>query len=156
MADAHRPGYEKLSAEAKLRAADTHLSNWQWYYVASRLTWDPTLDPQTVLDEGESKYYGEAYPAMRKYHALRRRLWAESNVCLGYPRGNPRRPTMLETPGAKEELLGYLDEADALLRGAGNVAPYRVRVDQAEREAAREGRSGPAGEARWDGARARR
>ena len=110
------------------RRAEKSPSNWQWFYVVSRLTWDPALDPQAVLDEIEAKYYGAAYPAMKKYHALRRKLWDESTVCLGYPRGDPRTPTLLNVSGAKEELLGYLDEADALLRGAGDVAPYRVRV----------------------------
>ena len=127
--DSTPPGrFPSKDKEAVRRRAETAPSVWQWFYLASRLTWDPTLDAQAVLDEIEAKYYGAAYPAMKKYHALRRKLWDESTVCLGYPRGDPRTPTLLNVSGAKEELLGYLDEADALLRGAGDVAPYRVRV----------------------------
>ena len=113
--DSTPPSYfPKNDPEKIRRRAEKSPSNWQWFYVASRLTWDPSLDVDAVLDEIESKYYGEAYPAMKKYHALRRRLWDSSKVCLGYPRGDPRRPTLLNEPGAKEQLLKLLDEADSL------------------------------------------
>ena len=91
-------------------------SNWQWLYVVSRMTWDPSLDVDAILDEIESKYYAEAYPAMKRYHALRRRLWEGASTCLGYPRGDPRTPTVLNVEGAKEELLALLDEADGLAK----------------------------------------
>ena len=91
-------------------------SNWQWLYVVSRLTWDPSLDVDAILDEIESKYYAEAYPAMKKYHALRRRLWEGASPCLGYPRADPRTPTVLNVEGSKEDLLALLDEADKLAR----------------------------------------
>ena len=106
-------------------------SMWQWLYVASKLLWDPSLDEDKLLDDAESKYYGPAYPAMKKYHALRRKLWANNRNCLGYPTGDQRRPTLLDLPGAKEELLGYLDEADKLASTAGDgIAAHRVARDR--------------------------
>lgn len=104
-------------------------SNWQWYYMVSRLTWDPALDPQAVLDEIESKYYQEAYPAMGRYHALRRELWRKGKACMGYPRSNPRVPELLNDTAAKAELFRLLDEADALAKDP--VVRVRVANDRA-------------------------
>ena len=46
---------------------DVMPSNWQWLYVTAKLLWDPSLDENQLLDDAESKYYGKAYPAMKKY-----------------------------------------------------------------------------------------
>ena len=104
-------------------------SQWQWLYTTGHLLWDPYQDEQAIIDDAESKYYGAAYPAMRKYHALRRKLWSNSNICMGYPWGDPRRPTLLNVPGAKEELLGCLDEAEKLAAGDA-VRLFRVGRDR--------------------------
>ena len=108
--------------------AEKQFTNWQWYYVVSRLTWDPSLDPQAVLDEIESKYYAEAYPAMKKYHALRRQLWAKGKACVGYPRANPRVPELLNDTVAKAELFRLLGEADAQAKDP--VVKVRVANDR--------------------------
>ena len=105
-------------------------SCWQWIWMVGKLLWDPTLSGQALVDGVEEKYYGVAYPAMKKYHALRRKIWNASPVCMGYPGGDPRRPTLLNLPGAKEELLGYLDEADRLAANADEVTKFRVRQDR--------------------------
>ena len=102
--------------EIRRRRSERSISTWQWLYLTSRLTWNPDLDAQAVLDEIESQYYGEAYPAMKRYHAFRRKIWDESTVCLGWPRGDSRTATLLNVSGAKEELLRMLDEADALAK----------------------------------------
>ena len=104
-------------------------SIWQWLYVTSKLLWDPYQDEDAILDDAESKYYGAAYPAMKKYHALRRKLWMNSPLCMGYPYGNARGVTLLNKPGAKEELLALLDEADRLAAG-DKVTAYRVGRDR--------------------------
>lgn len=102
-------------------------SVWQWLYVSGHLLWDPTLDVEALLDDAESKYYGAAYPAMRKYQKLRRKLWAETPGCMGYPTGDQRMPMVLERAGAKEELLGCLDEAEKL---AGDDKPLKFRISR--------------------------
>ena len=94
--------------------SDRANSNWQWYCVTGKMLWDPDLDPAKILADVESKYYGKAYPAMKKYHDFRRTLWNNSSYCLGYPTGDQRRPQLLSAPGAKEKLLSLLAEADAL------------------------------------------
>ena len=109
--------------------ADVFPSMWQWLYVTSKLLWDPNLDEDAILDDAESKYYGVAYPAMKKYHALRRKLWNNNRNCLGWPWSDQRTPTLLDVPGAKDELLSFLDEADRLAAG-DKVAAYRVGRDR--------------------------
>lgn len=97
--------------------ADRVPSNWQWMYVTSHLLWDSALDENAVLEDVESKYYGKAYPVMRKYQALRRKTWAENNNCMGYPTNDQRRPTLLDKPGVRDELNALLAEAERLAAG---------------------------------------
>ena len=105
-------------------------SNWQWLYVTGHLLWNPDLDENAILEDAESKYYGVAYPAMRKYQALRRKLWNGNPAHLGYSTGDQRRPVLLNRAGAKEELLGYLDEAERL---AGDDAQLKFRISRDRR-----------------------
>ena len=95
------------------RLNECFASNWQWFHMVAELLRNPDQDGMTVVREAERLYYGAAYPAMAKYQALRRELWKKSDACVGYPFGDPRRPVLLDEPGAKEKLLGYLDEAEA-------------------------------------------
>ena len=108
---------------------DRMTSNWQRYYVCGHLSWDISLDERRLLDEAEALYYGAAYPAMKKYHALRRRLWDNNRNCLGYPTGDQRTATLLIAGGAKEDLLALLDEAERLA-AADPVRLSRVRLDR--------------------------
>ncbi len=108
---------------------DVFPSVWQWLYVTSKLLWNPNLDEDAILDDAEAKYYGVAYPAMRRYHSLRRRLWAGNRNCLGYPTGDQRRTTLLDVAGSKDELLSLLDEAERLAAG-DRLASHRVSLDR--------------------------
>ncbi|MBQ3340619.1 MAG: DUF4838 domain-containing protein [Kiritimatiellae bacterium] len=114
------------SSQAK---KDQFPSNWQWLYLSGKLLWDPGLDEGAVLDDVESKYYGVAYPAMKEYQALRRKLWNEHPNHLGYPTGDQRRAALLDRAGAKERLLGLLDDAERLAKDDA-VALFRVRRDR--------------------------
>lgn len=108
---------------------DRFPSNWQWLYVTGHLLWDPSEDWEALLADVESKYYGAAYPAMREYQSERRRLWAKPGPCMGYPRGDSRRPLLLSEPGARERLLALLDKAEALA-GDDAIRLGRVRQDR--------------------------
>jgi len=96
---------------------DIFPSNWQHLYVLAHLLWDSDCDEAALLEDAERKYYGDAYPAMSNYHALRRRLWRNSAACMGYGTSNLRPKYMLDALGAEESLLGYLDEAERLAAG---------------------------------------
>ena len=109
--------------------ADWQPSNWQWAYVTGKLLWDPSLDENRLLDEAESLYYGKAYPAMKKYHALRRKLWSGTPQCLGYPHGDGRAAYILNTPGSAEELNRLLNEAEKLAAG-DKLLLYRIGNDR--------------------------
>ena len=117
--------WPRKSAADVERRAEIQPSNWQWLYVTGKLLWNPDLDARAILDEAESLYYGPAYPAMKKYQDLRRRLWTNNRACLGFAYGNSRMGVLLNVPGSREELLGHLDEAERL---AGETGVYRRRV----------------------------
>jgi len=104
-------------------------SNWQWAYVTAKLLWDPDQDENKLLDEVESLYYGKAYPAMKKYHALRRKLWSGTPQCLGYPHGDTRTAYALNAPEAGNQLKSLLDEADKLAAG-DKLMQYRLANDR--------------------------
>jgi hypothetical protein len=108
---------------------DVFPSNWQWLYLTGKMLWNPLLDENAVLEDAESKYYGPAYPAMKEYQALRRKLWNEHPNHMGYPTGDQRRPMLLDRPGSKEKLLELLDKAEALAAGDA-VSLFRVRRDR--------------------------
>ncbi|MBQ6914219.1 MAG: DUF4838 domain-containing protein, partial [Kiritimatiellae bacterium] len=105
-------------------------TNWQWFYVAGKLLWEPDLKLEDVLADAESKYYGAAYPAMKEYHALRRRLWDSRKECMGYPNNDGRTPYALSEPGSRERLLSLLDRADALAANEDAVVRKRLADDR--------------------------
>ena len=114
------------------RRKEKSLTNWQWLYVAAKVSWDVSLDPEAVLADAESKYYGAAYPAMKEYQALRRTHWRNAAVCWGYgdyPMTDERTRTVLNVPGLKERLLALLDRAERLAAD-DRVRLYRVRKDR--------------------------
>lgn len=102
-------------------------SNWFWLNAAGHALWDCHLDLAAFTADRESKYYGPAYPAMKKYQDLRRKLWRENKNHMGYPAGDSRTPTVLLVPGSKEQLLACLDEAEKLVTGK---YLSRVRLDR--------------------------
>ena len=101
--------------------------NWLYYVVAGRLTWNPDLDVEKVIADFESKYYGKAYPAMKKFNDLRRAAWDNASGCFGYPTGDSRTPTLLMKEGLKEQLRGLLAQANKL---AGNDPVLKRRLSR--------------------------
>ena len=103
--------------------------SWLYYDVAGRLTWNPDLDVDAVIADFESKYYGKAYPAMKKFNDLRRAAWDNASGCFGYPTGDSRTPSLLMKEGLKDELLKLLDRADKLA-GDDPVLKRRLARDR--------------------------
>ena len=99
-------------------------SRWQFYYLFGKGCWDPSFDFNKKIAEIEKDFYGKLYPAMKKYNDLRRKLWRETNGCAGFPYSDQRTPMVLQKPGAKEELQGYLAEAEKL--AGSNAALKRI------------------------------
>ena len=118
----HSDGYFGDNKIRRGLAHDACRSNWQWLYMTGKLLWDPEQDWRKIVDDAEKKYYGIVYPEMKKYHDYRRRLWAETSGCMGYPNADERRPLILNRDGAKAKLFELLGAADNAL----DRAEYRL------------------------------
>jgi len=112
--------------QKNMQVRERQESCWQYFYVGGHMLWDAGLDVDALLDDAESKYYGVAYPAMKKYHALRRSVWDASRGSYGYPFPDARTPLLMGVGDTQEKLFAYLDEAAKLAAGdkilAGRVA----------------------------------
>lgn len=104
-------------------------SCWQYFYVGGHMLWDAGLDVDALLDDAESKFYGAAYPAMKKYHALRRDVWEASRGTYGYPFPDARTALLLGVGDTKDRLFGYLDDA-AKLAGGDRILAGRIAFDR--------------------------
>lgn len=100
------------------------LCNWQMYYLASKLMWDPALDAKKLFDEGYSLYYGPAAKPMKEYHAYRKALW-DSAPGHCYMSNYHRWHYVLGVEGAETKLKGLLGEAERL---AANDKDVKTRV----------------------------
>ncbi len=121
--------YDAKHVKKRQTTLDKFPSIWQWLYVTEALLWNPDLDVNEVIGEAEPLYYGKAYAPMKKYNDLRRKLWLNGQNCMGYPSDDQRRPTLLNVPGAKDELLRYLAEAEKLA-GDDAVLAKRIATDK--------------------------
>ena len=92
------------------------LNNWPFYYIYSKMLWNPGLDVEKEMDRAYRRYYGRAAVPMLRYHALRRQLWesAPGHSSMG---GQPRQGLCLMPEGSQERLEAYLKEAAALAKG---------------------------------------
>ncbi|MBO4304320.1 MAG: DUF4838 domain-containing protein [Lentisphaeria bacterium] len=88
-------------------------SNWQFYYLLSKLMWNADLDVEKELESVYTLYYGKAAGPMKKYHAFRRELW-ESIPGHAMYGGGKRYANCLLVPGAEKRLLSFLAEAEKL------------------------------------------
>ena len=104
-------------------------SCWQYFYVGGHLLWDAGLDVDALLEDAESKYYGVAYPAMKKYHAIRRGVWDASRGSFGYPFPDARTPLLLGVGDTQDRLFACLDEAAKLATG-NKVLLGRIAFDR--------------------------
>ena len=91
-------------------------NNWQFYYIFSKMIWDPALSVEKEMDKVYRRYYGKAVEPMLKYHALRRELW-ETAPGHSYMGGSPHHALCLQRPGSQEKLDALLKEAEALAKG---------------------------------------
>ena len=100
-------------------------SEWLYWLVAGKLTWNASLDVNALIADFESKYYGKSYKAMKKFNDLRRSAWDKASGCFGYPHGDARTQKALTKAGTAEKMLALLDEAEKL---AGNDETLLRRI----------------------------
>ena len=103
-------------------------SNWQFYYVLAKMSWNAELDVEQLMDETYTLYYGKASAPMKRYHALRRELWESAPGHASY--GGPCRiGYCLTVEGAEQRLLNFLAEAEKLA-GNDGVLKKRIAMDR--------------------------
>src|SRR5688500_14747068 len=71
-------------------------------YMANRLAWDPSLDPQAIFDEVNQKFYGAAAQPMAAFWDHLDRCWHETNEYSGCGFGYMRRFTPERLSKARE------------------------------------------------------
>ena len=104
-------------------------SEWLYWLVAGKLTWNASLDVNALIADFESKYYGKSYKAMKKFNDLRRSAWDNASGCFGYPHGDARTQKALTKAGTAEKMLALLDEAEKLA-GNDETLLRRIRRDR--------------------------
>ena len=100
-----------------LEGRERQESSWRYFYVAGHMLWNADLDAEALLEDADSKFYGKAYPPMKLYHALRRKVWEETPGQYGYAASDERTQYLLGVGDTKDRLFGYLDEAERLAAG---------------------------------------
>lgn len=103
-------------------------SNWQFYYAASKLMWNADLDIEKLMEDAYDKYYGKAALPMKKYHALRRKLFETSPGHVIYP-DQGKHMWCLTQKGAEEKLLQFLSKAEKLA-AKDPLLTRRIRNDR--------------------------
>lgn len=104
-------------------------ATWQMKYLAAQLAWDIDADYDALVEDMGSKYYGPAWSAMKRYreHLIGMYEDTPGHICYGTP--DYVLGKCLEKPGVEANLLGLLDEGEALAAG-DPVILRRVRRDR--------------------------
>jgi hypothetical protein len=93
-------------------------------YMSLRVSWDPTEDPWKIYDEINTRFYGQAAPAMKAYWELVDKTWLDvpefSGCGFGYMRRFP-----------PESLAAWRAAMDVALKACRTVTEYR-RVELAD------------------------
>ncbi len=98
---------------------------WQSLFVAAKLMWDADRDYEKLCEDMGSKYYGGAWPAMKKYRALLAKSFLETPGHTVYGGSGLSIGKCLEDPSVHAKLKEYLAEADKM---AGNDSVVQKRV----------------------------
>ncbi|OQA83826.1 MAG: hypothetical protein BWY31_02765 [Lentisphaerae bacterium ADurb.Bin242] len=90
-----------------------NIALWHYYYVTAYFLWDVNADYEKVFEDYGSKYYGSAWPAMRKYRLLLTGLF-ENGPHMRYGTPNEELAKCLYPAYSRERLEAYLNEAEKL------------------------------------------
>jgi hypothetical protein len=96
---------------------ESMLTMWQTYYIAAQLLWDAGAGYDAIYEDMGGKYYGSAWPAMRRYRELLTQSFLETagHVCYGHRQYMIRK--CLDKPGTEARLVGLLAEAERAAAG---------------------------------------
>ena len=133
-----------LSGRKSGTYAETHTDRWMFdmlnVYMLSRVTWDPSVDAEAVLDEHCRLMYGAAAPQMKRILDGLERKWMDEVQC-GFTETNMgpmnRAPstfriwTDIYSPRALAPLVRLADEAAAAVP-AGSLEARRIALMREE------------------------
>lgn len=115
-------------------AYGTHINDsrvyayWQFVYCMAALSWEPYVDIDSFMDEIYTAAYAMAAPPMKKFHALRRKLWENAPGHAWYP-GPNRGAYCLASPTHEKALHDYLAQAEKLAAKDKKVL-QRIRIEK--------------------------
>ena len=87
-------------------------ATWQMRYLAARLAWNVDADTDALTEDMGSKYYGPAWPVMKRYRAELVRMYEKTPGDIVYGTPDYILGKCLEKPGVEAMLLQLLDEAE--------------------------------------------
>ena len=104
-------------------------ATWQMAFLAAQLAWDVDADYDELVEDMGSKYYGPAWPVMKRYREQLIEMYEETpgHICYGTP--DYILGKSLDRPAVEASLLSLLTAAE---RAAADdrVALRRVRRDR--------------------------
>jgi hypothetical protein len=96
--------------------------NW---YVMGKLSWDPALDVDSLLDDYCKRFYGPAAAPMRRFWQVQEDAWVTRRDPLVWDGVCTSRWNHVYTPRVLRALFGLLDEARRLAAGAPDASYAR-------------------------------
>lgn len=104
-------------------------ANAHSHYIQAKLAWDPALDFNELLADFNDKFYGPAGDAMTGFRAGLIEFWGDTDWHYMYGSTATLLRRTVERPGAVDELLAMLAEAEEAVRGEKKYLS-RVREDR--------------------------
>ncbi|NOZ22806.1 MAG: DUF4838 domain-containing protein [Planctomycetes bacterium] len=109
-------------------------SNGLGYYVAAKLTWDPTLDVDALLDDFYTRFYHDAAGPMRQYHETLEQAAIDSGVHIARQRPYAEIAKLF-TPELLAKLDGFVSQAEKAAadeKGKARIGMVRIALDYAK------------------------
>ena len=87
---------------------------WQSIYVCGKMLWDPSLDPESIMEDAGKHFYGSAWRVMKKYRKLLTEAYVETAGHIVYSNPAVDIGKCLQKPGIKKQLISLLVEAEKI------------------------------------------
>ncbi len=97
---------------------------WPSFYVAGKMFWDTSLDPEKIWEDAGKHFYGKAWNVMKEYRKLLRNAYTGTVGHIIYSNPPVEVGRCLQKPGVEKKLLSLLSEAEKL---AGSDPDIRIR-----------------------------
>ena len=89
---------------------------WPSLYVAGKMFWDTSLDPEKIWEDAGKYFYGKAWKVMKEYRGILRKAYMETTGHIIYSNPPVEVGKCLQKPGVEKKLLSLLAEAERLAK----------------------------------------